>query len=340
MKVAIHDRKGSFSDRWIEYCISKNIDYIKVNCHHTDIIEILRKNNITHLLWHINHQSYVDLMIASNILNALDIIGIKTFPNFHTRFHFDDKISQKYLLESINAPLVPSYVFYNKNEAIKFIKKTSFPIVGKLKRGAGSNNVLLLKSENEAIKYVEKLFSTGIISTAKPLENIHQKYRIAKQIKNPYYLLKKFTIYLSKNKKERSLGNIEKGYSYFQNFMPNNTFDTRIIVVNNIAFGIRRYTRKDDFRASGSGIINYDSSEIDIRTVQISFDIAKKISTQSLAFDYVYDEKGNPKIVEICFGFSMKAYDSCEGYWLNDLTFVKGKFNPQEIMISNFLSES
>src|SRR5690606_15154424 len=50
----------------------------------------------------------------------------------------------------------------------------------------------------------------------------------------------------------------EKGYLYFQEFMPKNEFDTRLIVIGNRCFGIRRYNRTGDFRASGSGLIKYE----------------------------------------------------------------------------------
>lgn len=41
-------------------------------------------------------------------------MGIKSCPDENTCWHFDDKIGHKYLLEAIDAPLAPSYVFYNR----------------------------------------------------------------------------------------------------------------------------------------------------------------------------------------------------------------------------------
>ncbi len=53
-------------------------------------------------------------------------------------------MAQKYLLESIAAPLVDSYVFYSKKEAIKWVEETSYPKVFKLAGGASSSNVRAL----------------------------------------------------------------------------------------------------------------------------------------------------------------------------------------------------
>jgi glutathione synthase/RimK-type ligase-like ATP-grasp enzyme len=337
MKIAIHHREAGFTERWIAYCQQNAIAYLLVDCFKNDILELFKKEKITHLMWHLNHASSKDLMVYPYVMNAADRMGIKTFPNFNTRWHFDDKVAQKYLFESMDAPLVPSYVFYEEADALRFLKSANLPLVAKLKRGAGSTNVKLIKSKQEGAEYIRKLFSEGIVSTATALGNLDQKIRIAKQIKDPVKLAKKTIGFLKKNKRERTLANAEKGYAYFQEFMPNNDFDTRIIVVGDIAFGIRRFAKENDFRASGSGKLDYDTSKIDVETIKIAFETLEKIGGQCLAFDFVFDADGKPKIVEVCFGFSMKSYDACPGYWKRDMEFVEGRFNPQEIMIRNFL---
>ena len=49
-------------------------------------------------------------------------MGTPVFPNYNTSWHFDDKVGQKYFLEAIDAPLVPSHIFYSKKEALEWIK--------------------------------------------------------------------------------------------------------------------------------------------------------------------------------------------------------------------------
>ncbi len=339
MKIAIHHREGSFTDRWVDYCKNNNLDYLLVDCFKTNILDIFKKENITHLMWHLNHSSSKDLMVFPYVMNAAEKMGIKTFPNFNTRWHFDDKVAQKYLFESIGAPMVKSDVFYEKEDAFTFLNSSQLPLVAKLKRGAGSTNVKLINSKEEGVEYIRKLFAEGIASTSATLGNFDQKLRVAKQIKDPVKLVKKTIGFFKKNKFERTLTQAEKGYVYFQEFLPNNNFDTRIIVVGDIAFGIRRFNKENDFRASGSGKIDFDVLNIDLETVKIALNVTEKIGGQCLAFDFVYDLDNNPKIVEVCFGFSMKAYDSCPGYWRKDLSFVESIFNPQKFMMENFLAE-
>ena len=336
-RIAIHHRENSYSDRWISYCNKNNIDYIVVDCFNNSIIEVLLKEKITHLLWHFHHSSTNDLDVSNYVFNAVEKIGIKTFPNQNTRWHFDDKAAQKYLMESLKIPFAKSYIFYDKREAINEVEKFNYPIVSKLKRGAGSVNVQLINSIKEAKTYVELMFDKGMKGTDSPLNNIDQKIRIARKIKNPFLLIKKIISHIKKVRKESKISNPERGYVYFQEFMPKNDYDTRIIVVGNIAFGIRRFNKTNDFRASGSGKIDYNSSKIDKNFIKLAFQVSKKIGAQCLAYDFIYDSKENPSIIEISYSFSMYAYDDCEGFWDDSLHFYRKKINPQYLMIENLL---
>src|SRR5690606_3394653 len=159
MKLAIHHRPGSFSDRWIEYCKNKGINFKIVNAFDSDIINQVKDCDV--FLWHHPHSNFKDVLTAQRILFALEHAGISVFPDFRTAWHFDDKVAQKYLLEAIEAPLVPSYVFYDKNEAIEWVKNTSYPKVFKLKGGAGATNVKLVTNQTQAIKLVNKAFGKG-----------------------------------------------------------------------------------------------------------------------------------------------------------------------------------
>jgi len=143
MKIAIHKRPGSFSDRWIEYCNQKNINYKIVNCYDSDIINQLK--DCSGLMWHWNHGDYREQNFARQLIISIEKMGAKVFPNSNTCWHFDDKVGQKYLLEAIGAPLAPTYVFYDKKSAFDWIDKTTFPKVFKLRGGAGSLNVKLVE---------------------------------------------------------------------------------------------------------------------------------------------------------------------------------------------------
>lgn len=73
MKIAIHHRPGSFSDRWIAYCQQKSIDYKIVNCYDSDIVEQVKDCDA--LMWHHHHADYKDALTGKRRL-ILDLFLI------------------------------------------------------------------------------------------------------------------------------------------------------------------------------------------------------------------------------------------------------------------------
>lgn len=337
MKIAIHKSTWGFAPDWIAYCKKNNIAHKVVNCYDTDIIKQLKDCDV--LLWHHNHLIAKDVVFAKGLLFALEQAGKKVFPDFNTGWHFDDKVGQKYLLESIGAPLVQTDIFYSKLDALKFIENTSFPKVFKLRGGAGSSNVRLVHSKRHASSLIKKAFGSGFPSYDRWGNLKETWFHLKRDPKNKYFeFIKSLRRFFVSTEFARIMGP-EKGYVLFQEFIPNNTFDIRVVVIGERAFALKRLVRKNDFRASGSGMIEYDKDLIDERCVKIAFEVTQKMRGYCVAFDFVFDPNKNPLIVEINYGFAHEAYFKCPGYWDNDLNWHEGKFNSAEwiveLMINN-----
>lgn len=333
--IAIHSGSGGFHPRWVEYCKRNNIPYKLVNCYTNDLIEQLK--DCKGLLWHHSQNDPKALIAAKPILFALEQAGIKVFPNFNSNWHFDDKLGQKYLLEAIGAPLVPTYVFYDKETALEWAVSTTFPKVFKLRGGAGSSNVKLAKTQSAAIKLIRKAFGNGF-SNYDAWGNLKEHWRKWQLGKTDLLSLVKGVIRLVWQPNYARIIGKESGYVYFQDFIPNNDHDIRVIVIGNKAFAIKRMVRKNDFRASGSGTILYDKELFKERDIQLAFEIHNKLNSQCTAMDFVYD-KGHPKIVEISYGFDPKGYEGCPGYWDNQLNWHEGRFDPYGWMVEEVLNE-
>lgn len=333
MKIAIHHRQGSFSDRWIAYCEESNIAYKIVNCFDNDIISQLKDCDA--LLWHHHHGDYKDIELAKPLLFSLEQAGVKVFPNFNTNWHFDNKLAQKYLLEAVDAPLVNSYVFYTKEEALSWAKKTSYPKVFKLKGGAGAQNVKLAKNIKEAVKLINKSFGRGWPAFDKKNYFNEQISRFFQGKENFIALVKAFGRLIIPIK-NISYMPVEKGYAYFQEFVPNNSFDTRVVIIGGkFAAAEKRFVRKNDFRASGSGDFSYEN--INTEMIEIGFEVANKLNLQSVAFDFVLDKNNKPLIVEISYGFGTSGINNVPGYWDSQLNWYDGGFKPQEWMLTDLL---
>jgi hypothetical protein len=329
MKIAIHHTKGSFSDRWIAYCQKQDIPYKIVDCYSNDIIQQLE--DCTALMWHYHHAGAKSFLFAKQLMYSVAAMGKKIFPDFNTAWHFDDKVGQKYLLEAVGAPLVPSYVFYTKQEALAWINNTTFPKVFKLRGGAGSTNVSLVKSKKVAVKLANKAFGAGF-SQYDAWANLKERFRKFRNGQTTFFDVSKGLIRIFHGTEFSKVAGREKGYIYFQDFIPNNDSDIRVIVVDGKAFAIKRMVRANDFRASGGGSILYDKHLFDLETIRLSLEVTRKLNAQSLAYDFVYYH-GQPLIVEISYGYANEAYDPVQGYWDENLDWHEGPLVSQNWMV-------
>ena len=275
--IAIHHSKSGFSDRWIAYCEANNIPYKIVDCYRSDIINQL--DDCDALMWHINHQNSKDVLFAKQLMYSVQAAGKKVFPDYHTVWHFDDKVGQKYLLEAIGAPLVPTWVMYNKKDALGWAEKNSFPKVFKLRGGAGSANVRLAKTKSEAVQLIEKAFRRGF-SQYDSLGNLKERIRKYQLGKTDIFDVVKGFVRIIYPTKYTMVAGRERGYVYFQEFIPENNYDIRVIVIGDKAFAIKRMVRDDDFRASGSGNIHYEKENFEDTTIKLSFCLSFKLKSQ------------------------------------------------------------
>ncbi|MBN1971472.1 MAG: hypothetical protein JW870_19060 [Candidatus Delongbacteria bacterium] len=334
MKIAIHPRAGSYSDHWINWCEKNKINWKSVDCFNTEIIQNI--SDCDALMWHYSQNNPKAILFAKQLLLSVEASGRKVFPNSNTVWHFDDKVGQKYLLEAINAPLVATWIFYEKKEALFWAEETEFPKIFKLRSGAGSQNVRLINTRKDAYKIIDKAFGLGFPSYD-PIGSLKERWRLFYLNKTPFIdLLEGVFRFIVPPPYVRIRGN-EKGYVYFQEFIPENDHDIRIVIIENKAFAIKRMVRENDFRASGSGSVLYDRHLFNEDIIKLSFDIAHKLGSQCLAMDYVY-HKNNPFLLEISYGSVPKSYNNCPGYWDKELKWHEGQFNPWEWIVENLVT--
>jgi glutathione synthase/RimK-type ligase-like ATP-grasp enzyme len=284
---------------------------------------------------HDHHSSQIALTILPVIENYLKI---KCFPNLATCWHYDDKIKQYFLLKQSGFPAVDSFVFWDKKAAKDWLQHyNDFPLVFKLRNGAGSHSVFIVSSKKKAERMVNKMFGRGILQSNTPLMHLFKtlNFKIVDIFK--HYAVNFRNNYLTMEKKPYWL--LHKNYIYFQRFMPNNQWDTRVTTAGNRAHAFRRMNRPNDFRASGSNVWDLDPDKIDIRMVKIALDVSKYFGFQGIAYDFVYDENRTPKIVEMSYLYGGSGYpDFMNGYWDENLNWHEGRYWPQYFELMDLLN--
>lgn len=333
--IAIHHKKEGFSSEWIRFCEKNGIPYKLVNCYDSNIISQLQDCDA--LMWHFHHNNPRDVLFAKQLHWSLEEAGKVVFPNFRTSWHFDDKVGQKYLFEAVGSPLVPSYVFYERSDAQAWAEKTTYPKVFKLRRGSSSDHVRLVRNKRVAMRLIKKAFSSGF-SQYNAISSLKERWRkfVNKQT-GLGNLLKGVARLIYPTDFARTVGR-ERGYIYFQDYIPGMEYDIRITVVGNRAFASKRLVRKNDFRASGSGYVTYGNDSIPPKALDLAFETSEKLGLQSAAFDMVIQDK-KPFILEVSYGFGAEESDLKHGYWDRNLNWHKEPFNRPVAIIENIIRE-
>ncbi len=339
--VGIHEELdrglSSYFTRYEKVLSYNNIKSLRLNVTDFDFWQKIRGIDYFIYRWvHLDSESQIARAILPIVGNEYKI---PCFPNQATCWHYDDKIKQYYLMKAHNFPMIETWIFWDQKSVLKWIKSATYPLVFKLKGGAGSSNVVLVQNIFEATKIVKKMFSkNGMLSNQIPIRNNLTFLRNITQL----YSLRRFIAYKRGRigpEWLRPFWQIHRDYVLFQRFLPNNKYDTRITIIGNRAFVFKRHVRPGDFRASGSGIIDYDTSKIDKRCLEIAYKISNKLNFQSMAYDFVYNEKNEPEIAEISYTFMDTAVYKCPGYFDEDINWHEGHFWPQFCQLADLISE-
>lgn len=275
--------------------------------------------------------------IARRLLPVVEReLGIPTYPNQATCWHYDDKIAQAMLFEARGIPTPNTWVFFERDSALSWLGGRSLPLVMKLATGAGARNVVLLKTLEQAERLTRQVFVNYIQSLDVPYPiTLRGRLRaLVRQVLQGLPVVMRDTGYEP-----------QSGYALFQEFLPGNVYDTRVTVIGNRAFGYRRWNRPDDFRASGSGRVDYDPAGIDLRFVRLAFIAAQRLGMQSCAIDGMW-RGDEPVTGEVSYTYVSGLVHDCPGHWELDgdpetgtLRWVEGHMWPEEAQVEDFLAQ-
>lgn len=313
---------ASWTRGWIEYCEKHSIDY--------DVLDIMQEHEIEKLreydaiLWHFGNYTYEHMLEARSILNAAAKLGLKVFPNIDESWHFDDKIAEMYALQAVGAPIPASQVHYSMESLKKALEngEITFPVVAKLRTGSGSHNVKLIKSRSHLMRYARRMFGRGYKPAPslvyKTSSNIRSSHDWA-TFKSKFRRIPEFLRTLSNAKKFPR----EKGYVYLQEFIPNDNFDMKVMVLGDKCTGFYRPVRSHDFRASGGGAFVDDPQAVFTeQIVKSAFSAAEALGMRCVGFDYVLDKRtGEGKIIEMSYGCGHEV-GGAGGYYDRDFNWI------------------
>lgn len=330
-------RVQSFSTAWSESLTRGGHEVVPVDAFRPGFFD--RVTGCDGFMWWFAHVAR-PRNLGKRLMPALEHgLGIPVFPSWRTMWHFDDKIAQRYLLEAAGIPLPDTRVFWSAAEALAFAEGAHYPWVIKLASGITSENVALLRSAADARYWIERLFRHGAVSLHR--DGVLPGPRaLARRLVNAAQVVRTGAPFPTGTRAE-----LQKGYLLVQEFLAGNAFDTRVTVIGNRAFAFRRFNRPNDFRASGSGRVDWDHAAVDQDAVTVAFDVARALKTQSVAVD-VLRRDGRPVVSEISYYYEGWAVAACPGHWRRDergagggLEWVSGPLSPEAAILTDFLRE-
>lgn len=324
-------RYQSFSTRWNQLALQQGIATKQIDIYSNSKNYFEQLNGCHAFMWWFGQPIPLNNPGKCIISSLAQITNIPTFPNLNTIWHFDNKVAQHYLLSATNIPIPKTWVFWWRKQAEEFISSAQFPLVLKLASGITSRNVVLINNIREAKRYCRELLNSGMhnLPTSNSAYNV-----LAQRFREAYRIL------FSRKSNEE----FHKGYLLFQEFLSGNDFDIRVTVIGKRAFAFKRYNRPNDFRASGSGRIDWNPEQIPEDVILLAFETSRKINTQSLAVD-ILRRDGKPVIAEISYYYEGWAVEACPGHWeLNSdsnyrLSWVEGSLKPEDAIWNDFISE-
>ena len=294
--------------RYERFCKINGIPYGFYDITRSDWIK--QSENYDIIVCHTESTPAFQEMIESKIYLLEKLLGKSCFPNYHELWQYEHKNRANFLYEIYNLPTISTLLTYSKEEAKEIAKNTRYPFITKTTIGAGSSGVSKVDTEKQALKQIKKIFS----------------YKGNKS-QYPYYR--------------------QKDYIYVQEFIDDATFDLRIMIAGDMAFGYYRYPNKGDFRASGAG--NTEKKAIPEDALKLAISIRNTLNSRQMGVDLLYSEKKKQYLIIETSLFNQidtpeqLVIDGLPGYYdisdVNNIIFKEGRFWIQEVMLRSIVEE-
>jgi glutathione synthase/RimK-type ligase-like ATP-grasp enzyme len=273
--IGIVNNGSTWVKELMESCALLSIKYKIVDISHPSWRNSLE--NVDVLVWRYSLSDLSDLSHAKTKIPEIELMGIQCYPNSLLTLFYDDKIMQSMMLQREGYPHPSTKIFYSLQSVIENISTIKYPIVRKLRGGAGSRNVSIIKNKRDLERIARKELSINIFERLM----IKLKYNLGinSSIKN------------------------KEGYLYLQEFIKTEN-DLRIVTFSDGYFSaFYRMNRKNDFRASGSNIwAQIEPHQVPLEAINLAYEISETHDFKCLAFDFLKTDKGWT-LIEFSYGF-------------------------------------
>lgn len=197
-----------------------------------------------------------------DILIYIQNCGGILIPNFSSFIAHEDKMLQELEMKRLNIPTPDFYIVGTYEEGKEYLKTVSFPVVGKKSKGFGSKTVKKINRFEGGLKFLRKNLTDGFVFNIEYIKWLYKKRKFPK-------LYPKF-----------------HGKVIFQELINDLDHDWKILIFGNKCFVLKRFMKKNDFRASGSGKFDSDATP-STQVLNFAYNSMKKLDVPFASFDIV-----------------------------------------------------
>jgi len=286
----------------------------------------LETNGFPHDLYDIHAHDWIErarqfdvvIGLASNEINRLEEIRVKyhfletalgkiCYPSAAQALLYEDKSLEAYITGVCGLPFANAIISHSEEDALAMIEKARYPLVSKINHSSGSVGVELVRTPQKARRIVGQAFS-----------------RKGRKTHIPWFR--------------------QKGYVYFQDYVPNDGYDIRVLMVGRMAFGYYRKVLSGDFRASGMDTV--EKRGLPEEAIRVARAAQRCLRVPHLVVDMVHALDGRYVIIEFSIVCQVQTpeqlhVDGVPGAYIvednGDIRFEKGRYWVHELALRQFL---
>jgi len=258
--------------------------------------------------------------LASNEIHRLEEIRVKyhfletglgkmCYPSAAEALLYEDKSLEAYIAGVCGLPIAKAYISHDEKDALAMLESARYPLVSKVNHSSGSVGVELVKTPGKARRIVGQAFS-----------------RNGRRTHVPWFR--------------------QKGYVYFQEYVPNDGYDIRVMIVGRRAFGYYRKVLSGDFRASGMDTV--EKRALPEEAIRVALKAQQCLRGPQLVVDMVHSLDGRYVIIEFSIVCQVQTpqqllVDGVPGAYViedsGDIRFEKGRTWVHELALRQFLRD-
>jgi glutathione synthase/RimK-type ligase-like ATP-grasp enzyme len=302
-----------------------DVAYDVVNLERHDWIAALEPFDV--VLW---KPAYMGPVAAAQFIAKVRFVehelGKTIIPNTATVWHFENKIAQHHLFSLHGVPAPETTASFDYHDALAELRRASLPLVFKQAHGAGSSETRLVSDRRTAERILATRFCDQLWREAKARGGSRVRAALS-SVRRPWFWAKTW---------DAVRGAEHFRSVYWQRFVPENDADLRVAVIGDrYVFAFWRRNRPGDFRASGSGRLDYDRA-VPEDVMRYCCALNRRLAFDSMAYDVLFED-GRPLLTEMSFGYLDSAVFKCPGHYVcaadGSLTFTPGHVWPQDVWV-------